>query len=276
MTIPRRDQPSGRQRQFQAGLRLVQHGRSTWSTAGRTGSSSGHGRRYPVRRPDAAAQGTRRRHRLPLDAGSRPDALRRRPREDEHLRHSGHLRRGRQERMVPRLERVGSSSATMSSCRTTRSSATASWTETRSSSTTSCTRSATSRCPDNQLYWTKRWSDQMNYRYWKERCQAELTTNGVLARQLFYEGTVAYKTGDFPKAADKFKEGLEVWKAVDERFPDLSRRRAEQEGHRPDRQAVRAGAQAEPRRRFPTTCRSRNTCRWPRTTTRSTRSTRSR
>ena len=29
--------------------------------------------------------------------------------------------------------------------------------------------------PDNQLYWTQRWSDQMNYRYWKERCQAEAT-----------------------------------------------------------------------------------------------------
>ncbi len=29
--------------------------------------------------------------------------------------------------------------------------------------------------PDNQLYWTQRWSDQMNYRYWKERCRAEAT-----------------------------------------------------------------------------------------------------
>ena len=29
-----------------------------------------------------------------------------------------------------------------------------------------------------------------------------------MARQLFYEATRAYKTGDFPKAADKFKEGL--------------------------------------------------------------------
>jgi hypothetical protein len=67
---------------------------------------------------------------------------------------------------------------------------------------------------DNQLYWANRWSDQMNYRYWKERSLAELTTDGVTARQLFYEGTVAYKTGDFPTAADKFKEGLELWKKV--------------------------------------------------------------
>ena len=74
--------------------------------------------------------------------------------------------------------------------------------------------------PENQLYWTQRWSDQMNYRYWKERCQAEATTNGVLARQLFYEATRAYKTGDFPKAAEKFKEGLELWKAVMNDFPN--------------------------------------------------------
>ncbi len=68
--------------------------------------------------------------------------------------------------------------------------------------------------PENKLYWTQRWADQMNYRYWKERCEAEATTNGVLARQHFYEATRAYKTGDFPKAADEFKEGLRLWKLV--------------------------------------------------------------
>jgi hypothetical protein len=70
------------------------------------------------------------------------------------------------------------------------------------------------KMPKNQLYWTLRWSDQMNYRYWKERAEAEMTAKGVLARQLFYEGTVAYKTGDFPTAAEKFKEGLKTWKTV--------------------------------------------------------------
>jgi hypothetical protein len=81
----------------------------------------------------------------------------------------------------------------------------------------------------NQLYWTNRWADQMNYRYWKERAQAEMTQNGVLARQYFYEGTVAYKTGDFPAAAEKFEEGLKIWKTVMDDFPtyredDLSKR----------------------------------------------------
>jgi hypothetical protein len=71
---------------------------------------------------------------------------------------------------------------------------------------------------ENQRYWTSRWADQMNYRYWKERCMAEKTALGVLARQYFYDGTVAYKTGDFPKAAEKFEQGLKTWKAVLEEF----------------------------------------------------------
>ena len=41
----------------------------------------------------------------------------------------------------------------------------------------------------------------------------------LLDEQLFYEATLAYKTGDFPKAADKFKEGLGVWKTVMNDFP---------------------------------------------------------
>jgi hypothetical protein len=73
--------------------------------------------------------------------------------------------------------------------------------------------------PDNQVFWANRWADQMNYRYWKTRCEAEGTNDGVVARQLFYEGTKAYKTGDFPKAADKFKEGLDVWKKVMAEYP---------------------------------------------------------
>ncbi len=38
-----------------------------------------------------------------------------------------------------------------------------------------------------------------------------MTRKGTQARQLFYEGTKAYKTGDFTQAAAKFKEGLYIW-----------------------------------------------------------------
>jgi hypothetical protein len=65
--------------------------------------------------------------------------------------------------------------------------------------------------PENQRYWTGRWSDQTNYRYWKDRCLTEMTDKGVRARQLFYEGTIAYKTADYGKAVEKFRSGLDLW-----------------------------------------------------------------
>jgi hypothetical protein len=72
---------------------------------------------------------------------------------------------------------------------------------------------------DNQKYWADRWANQMNYPYWKERSQAEMTQKGVEARQLFYEGTRAYKMADFGLAASKFKEGLLTWRDCLKDFP---------------------------------------------------------
>jgi hypothetical protein len=71
----------------------------------------------------------------------------------------------------------------------------------------------------NQQHWSDRWASQMNYPYWKERCMAEMTNKGVEARQLFYEGTKAYKTGDFATAAAKFQEGLLIWNNNLKEFP---------------------------------------------------------
>ncbi len=71
----------------------------------------------------------------------------------------------------------------------------------------------------NRRYWTNRWSDQMNYRYWVERSTAEREPEGVEARQLFYEGTVAYLEADFLEAVEKFRQGLELWETVLKRYP---------------------------------------------------------
>jgi hypothetical protein len=73
---------------------------------------------------------------------------------------------------------------------------------------------------ETQQYWTNRWADQMNYRYWKDRCAAEMTDEGVRARQLFYEGTLAYKTSDFETAVKKYRDGLEVWKKLLDKHKD--------------------------------------------------------
>jgi hypothetical protein len=66
----------------------------------------------------------------------------------------------------------------------------------------------------NIAHWANRWSDQMNYRYWKDRCAAEMEADGTNARQLFYEGTKAYKAADFPLAVQKFQDGLRAWNTL--------------------------------------------------------------
>ncbi len=76
---------------------------------------------------------------------------------------------------------------------------------------------------DNEKYWTDRWADQMNYRSWKDRSAAEMTKEGVRARQLFYDGTIAYKKSDFETAVRKFREGLDVWSNVLKSHPQYHR-----------------------------------------------------
>ncbi|MFO0909872.1 MAG: hypothetical protein U0794_16245, partial [Isosphaeraceae bacterium] len=73
---------------------------------------------------------------------------------------------------------------------------------------------------ENQKYWTSRWADQMNYRYWKDRCAAEMTVEGAEARRLFYEGTLAYKSASFDRAVQRYKEGLDIWKKLLEKHTD--------------------------------------------------------
>ena len=64
---------------------------------------------------------------------------------------------------------------------------------------------------ENAKYWSQRWSTQMNYPYWKDREAAEMTTEGVTARQLFYEATLAYRNARLEPAVKKFREGLDIW-----------------------------------------------------------------
>lgn len=67
---------------------------------------------------------------------------------------------------------------------------------------------------DPQRYWTERWSNDTNYRYWKDRCATEGTAEGVEARRFFYEATLAYKRADFKQARDKYLEGLKIWEVL--------------------------------------------------------------
>ncbi len=80
-----------------------------------------------------------------------------------------------------------------------------------------------SKLHPNQQYWADRWADQMAYPYWKDRCAAEMERDGVAARRLFYEGTKAYKSADYPLAVKKFREGLEIWDKLLERHQPYRR-----------------------------------------------------
>lgn len=86
---------------------------------------------------------------------------------------------------------------------------------------------------DNQRYWTNRWSDQTNYRYWKDRASAEMEVEGYSARQCFYEGTKALRAGQFitetgkdgvvkKGAVDWYREGLDLWKTLLDRHPTFA------------------------------------------------------
>jgi len=70
---------------------------------------------------------------------------------------------------------------------------------------------ANAKLHPNQRYWADRWADQMNYPYWKDRSSAEMEADGTAARRLFYEGTKAYKSADFPLAVEKYRDGLAIW-----------------------------------------------------------------
>ena len=78
------------------------------------------------------------------------------------------------------------------------------------------------RLADNRKYWTDRWGTQMNYPYWTDRCKAEGTAQGVLARQKFYEGTKAYRRTDFESAVALYRDGLNIWKDLLARHTNFS------------------------------------------------------
>jgi hypothetical protein len=78
-----------------------------------------------------------------------------------------------------------------------------------------------SKLHPNQAYWANRWADQMHYPYWKDRCETEMEKEGYGARELFYQGTKAYKKADFPAAVQKYQDGLKLWDDLLKRHPSF-------------------------------------------------------
>lgn len=68
-------------------------------------------------------------------------------------------------------------------------------------------------------YWTKRWAEQENFRYWKDRSEAEMTPEGVDARRYFYEGFKALLSGRYDEAKDRYEKGINIWVDVCTKHP---------------------------------------------------------
>ena len=84
------------------------------------------------------------------------------------------------------------------------------------------------RLTDNKRAWSDRWANQNNFRFWVDRSRAEMeretlesgeVIDGVEARRLFHEAYLAYLDADFPTAAEKYREGLEMWEKILDRHP---------------------------------------------------------
>jgi len=74
----------------------------------------------------------------------------------------------------------------------------------------------------NKLELVDRSRNEVNYRFWKVRCQAERTEDALSARRLIYEGNRAYDEGaDLQTARKRYEAGLEHWSALFDQFPLL-------------------------------------------------------
>ena len=60
----------------------------------------------------------------------------------------------------------------------------------------------------------------VNYSYWEDRCEAEASDDGLLARELLYDAHQAYRI-DPMNAKEPYERAFEVWRRVLDRFPSL-------------------------------------------------------
>ena len=81
----------------------------------------------------------------------------------------------------------------------------------RSGSTTSTDPSGyASSQRQRQQYWTNRWADQMNYPYWKDRCAAEMSHEGVAGPPALLRGDPRpTRRPTSRRPSQKYRDGLE-------------------------------------------------------------------
>ncbi len=69
-----------------------------------------------------------------------------------------------------------------------------------------------------------RYSDIVNFKYWRLQCEFEQTPDALAARNAIYLGDKAYRAADLETAKAQYDEGLARWRAVIDAYPALKER----------------------------------------------------
>ncbi|QGJ70302.1 Hypothetical protein PBC10988_19970 [Planctomycetales bacterium 10988] len=69
----------------------------------------------------------------------------------------------------------------------------------------------------------KTYREIVNFDYWKQRAQAELTDQAMTARHDLYQGQKLAAQADLEPARDSYELGMEYWRLVLDRFPELKK-----------------------------------------------------
>ncbi len=62
---------------------------------------------------------------------------------------------------------------------------------------------------------------KVNFDFWRTRCDAEQTADGLAGRKAIYDADVAFSKGDLIHAGPLYEEGFKAWRKVLDRFPLL-------------------------------------------------------
>jgi hypothetical protein len=63
--------------------------------------------------------------------------------------------------------------------------------------------------------------EQVNYVYWKERCEIEQTDTAIRARKLVYEADQAYQNADLEGMRRKYEQAWDEWAKIFDQYPDM-------------------------------------------------------
>jgi hypothetical protein len=67
----------------------------------------------------------------------------------------------------------------------------------------------------------RRYRDIVNFKYWRMRADVEQSDDLLAARKRLFEGDRAYSEGDLIAARDAYKQGMQSWRNVLKKTPDL-------------------------------------------------------